>query len=533
MSSSAMSGSSSSSTSNASAIGTNFVYYYYTQMNENPKELHHFYKENSVFVRGEDVEDEETQQVTGIENINKKIQSLGLENSSVEIRVADYQNSFNGILVVVIGYLTLSGSSPRKFVQTFFLAPQTSPKVGFYVQNDVFRYLNGGSENSMINQGMESSSSNPSVSSEQNFSHDSHAVVEPRKQEAEQKIEVSEPKVEHPKEPIESDIRVVQPRTAQTSSPSPSTSQVASIPPQQATGKTSTSSSHSSASNSTAQTTSSSQPPASPSTKKASKGSPRSQHATQQQSQSQPTSSPFQSTPSSQSSTPSAPSTWASITSRIPQGDKTSPVPSNPSKTWSQPAVSPQQTSAATASSSTSTPNSVEPMNKPSTIKGASNRDKSDASGLKDKLKEGFSLYVRNLPFSVTEEQIRKAFSDSGEIRQIVLQAHKGYCFIEYGTPEAVLSVIRNAEASPKYMEGRELTIEEKKTTKADKKFKDPKKRGDRGDRGDRADRPDRGDRPPKPRSGPTSAPFNGNVRSEPSDKAKPKRTFQKENTQL
>jgi len=138
----------------------------------------------------------------------------------------------------------------------------------------------------------------------------------------------------------------------------------------------------------------------------------------------------------------------------------------------------------------------------------------------KSQLKEGYSLYVSNLPFSVTEDQIRSVFADSGEIKFIIPHAQKGYCFIEYISSDSVQEIIRNTSTQPIVMEGRELTIEEKKP-KAEKKFKDAKKpRDDRDRRGDDRDRRgDRGDRPPKPRS------LNGKE-----DKPKPKKPFHKEN---
>ena len=46
----------------------------------------------------------------------------------------------NGVLVFVIGYISNNAAPYKKFVQTFYLAVQQMP-VGFYVKNDIFRYL--------------------------------------------------------------------------------------------------------------------------------------------------------------------------------------------------------------------------------------------------------------------------------------------------------------------------------------------------------------------------------------------------------
>ena len=59
----------------------------------------------------------------------------------------DAQDSFNGgVLVLVTGYLTGKDSLRRKFTQSFFLAPQDK---GYFVLNDVFRYVDDGSQSFM------------------------------------------------------------------------------------------------------------------------------------------------------------------------------------------------------------------------------------------------------------------------------------------------------------------------------------------------------------------------------------------------
>lgn len=73
------------------------------------------------------------------QSINDKICSLNYKNYKAEIKTADAQDSYeNGVIVLVTGCLTGKDNLRRKFTQTFFLAPQDK---GFYVLNDVFRYL--------------------------------------------------------------------------------------------------------------------------------------------------------------------------------------------------------------------------------------------------------------------------------------------------------------------------------------------------------------------------------------------------------
>lgn len=59
-------------------------------------------------------------------------------------------------------------------------------------------------------------------------------------------------------------------------------------------------------------------------------------------------------------------------------------------------------------------------------------------------LRESTTLYVGNLSFYTTEEQIHELFSRCGEVRRIVMGLDKykktpcGFCFVEYYTrPEA------------------------------------------------------------------------------------------------
>ena len=59
----------------------------------------------------------------------------------------DSQASFQNILVSVIGEISNKSEPPRKFVQTFVLAEQPN---GYYVLNDIFRYLNDEDEEIVI-----------------------------------------------------------------------------------------------------------------------------------------------------------------------------------------------------------------------------------------------------------------------------------------------------------------------------------------------------------------------------------------------
>ncbi|KAF7809031.1 ras GTPase-activating protein-binding protein 2-like [Senna tora] len=119
-------------------VGNAFVEQYYCILHQTPHLVHRFYHETSVLSRPE--EDGSMSMVTTIEGIDNKILSLDYTSTRVEILSADAQPSYkDGIMVVVTGCLTGTDNLKRKFVQSFFLAPQE--KV-YFVLNDVFRYVN-------------------------------------------------------------------------------------------------------------------------------------------------------------------------------------------------------------------------------------------------------------------------------------------------------------------------------------------------------------------------------------------------------
>eukprot|EP01119_Soliformovum_irregulare_P012598 TRINITY_DN327_c0_g1_i1.p1 TRINITY_DN327_c0_g1~~TRINITY_DN327_c0_g1_i1.p1 ORF type:complete len:409 (-),score=109.80 TRINITY_DN327_c0_g1_i1:87-1313(-) len=128
-----------SNTVPASTVGSHFVLKYYTMLNNSPSALFNFYKEESHFLHG--VEGGRETEETGLENINERIKSLDFKDSEATLSVVDCQETINGgVLVSVVGHL-LRGTSSRKFIQTFHLAQQSLPSVGYYIHNDIFRYL--------------------------------------------------------------------------------------------------------------------------------------------------------------------------------------------------------------------------------------------------------------------------------------------------------------------------------------------------------------------------------------------------------
>jgi len=117
-------------------IGANFVKQYYTVLNSSPDGLLRFYKEDSLFSRG-DVDDEFSKPVQGIEAIRSAISSFNLQGCVTVVKHVDSQRSLNGsVLILITGEFTVNVM--RKFSHVIYLAPQESG--GYYVFNDIFRY---------------------------------------------------------------------------------------------------------------------------------------------------------------------------------------------------------------------------------------------------------------------------------------------------------------------------------------------------------------------------------------------------------
>lgn len=121
----------------AQVVGNAFVEQYYHILHHSPELVYRFYHNTSVLSRPDPNGLMTT--VTTMKNINDTICSLDYKNYKAEIKTADAQDSYKkGVIVLVTGCLTGKDNLRRKFTQTFFLAPQDK---GYYVQNDVFRYV--------------------------------------------------------------------------------------------------------------------------------------------------------------------------------------------------------------------------------------------------------------------------------------------------------------------------------------------------------------------------------------------------------
>ncbi|KAF1898240.1 hypothetical protein Lal_00033006 [Lupinus albus] len=122
----------------ADIVGNAFVDQYYHMLHESPELVHKFYQDVSKLGRPE--QNGLMGITTTLEDINKKILSLGYGDLSAEIISVDAQESYGGgVLVLITGFMTGEDNVKQKFTQCFFLAPQEK---GYFVLNDVFRYIN-------------------------------------------------------------------------------------------------------------------------------------------------------------------------------------------------------------------------------------------------------------------------------------------------------------------------------------------------------------------------------------------------------
>ncbi|KAL4319409.1 hypothetical protein GQ457_18G024510 [Hibiscus cannabinus] len=118
-------------------IGNAFVEQYYTILHKDPSYAYKFYLDSSVLSRP--CPDGSVKSVTTLKEINELILSLDSQSYRAEISCADAQFSLaNSVIVLVTGSLIGTDDVRRKFTQSFFLAPQEG---GYYVLNDLFRYV--------------------------------------------------------------------------------------------------------------------------------------------------------------------------------------------------------------------------------------------------------------------------------------------------------------------------------------------------------------------------------------------------------
>ncbi|KAI5348186.1 hypothetical protein L3X38_001073 [Prunus dulcis] len=119
----------------AAQVGTYFVGQYYQVLQQQPDLVHQFYSDASTMLR---IDGNTRETATAMLQIHALVMSLNY--TGYEINTAHSLESWNGgVLVMVSGSLqTQNFTGRKKFVQTFFLAPQEK---GYFVLNDIFHFI--------------------------------------------------------------------------------------------------------------------------------------------------------------------------------------------------------------------------------------------------------------------------------------------------------------------------------------------------------------------------------------------------------
>ncbi|KAK1352975.1 Ras-GTPase-activating protein-binding protein [Heracleum sosnowskyi] len=119
----------------ADQVGYCFVQQYYQVLQGQFDYVHKFYNDASTIIR---VSEESTHTASGILQINKLIMSLDF--TGIEIKAINSLESWSGgVLVVVSGSAkSLKFRGRKKFMQTLLLAPQEE---GYFILNDIFHFL--------------------------------------------------------------------------------------------------------------------------------------------------------------------------------------------------------------------------------------------------------------------------------------------------------------------------------------------------------------------------------------------------------
>ncbi|KAK8935465.1 hypothetical protein KSP39_PZI012872 [Platanthera zijinensis] len=113
-------------------VGSYFLSQYYPFLQQTPNLVHQFYTDSSTMIRHDGATNESA---SGMDEIHNLIISLNF--TEIEIKTAHSLESLEGGIVVMVTGLVQAKAfiSRRKFVETFFLAPQEK---GFFVLNDIF-----------------------------------------------------------------------------------------------------------------------------------------------------------------------------------------------------------------------------------------------------------------------------------------------------------------------------------------------------------------------------------------------------------
>ncbi|CAK8565421.1 unnamed protein product [Lathyrus sativus] len=104
----------------AAQVGTYFVRQYYHILQNQPEFVHQFYSDASTMLR---IDRNARETVAAMLQIHALVMSLSY--TRIEIKTAHSLDSWSGgVIVMVSGPVQIKDNLRRKFMQTFFLAPQ-------------------------------------------------------------------------------------------------------------------------------------------------------------------------------------------------------------------------------------------------------------------------------------------------------------------------------------------------------------------------------------------------------------------------
>jgi RNA recognition motif-containing protein len=82
-----------------------------------------------------------------------------------------------------------------------------------------------------------------------------------------------------------------------------------------------------------------------------------------------------------------------------------------------------------------------------------------------EEIMQGSKLYVGNLTYSVTNEQLQELFAEYGEVKHVNIIEGKGFGFVEMGTPEEAQRA--KDELNGTEFSGRTMRIDEARPPKS------------------------------------------------------------------
>ncbi|KAI4964926.1 hypothetical protein ZWY2020_057832 [Hordeum vulgare] len=117
-------------------IGNAFAQQYYRVLNGSPEHVHKFYHDESILGRPDS--DGALASITTMDAINEHFLSTDLKGCLIQLDNVDTQPSHGcGVIILVTGSFTMLDTVKHRFAQSFFLAPQETG--GYFVLNDVLR----------------------------------------------------------------------------------------------------------------------------------------------------------------------------------------------------------------------------------------------------------------------------------------------------------------------------------------------------------------------------------------------------------